>query len=300
MPALPMIIGHTIQREMFQHITQSDMLSHAYLFSGPQGVGKLHFTQFLARFLQCEEGLSLEDIIKGSCACPVSQYDDILKHPDIFYRGGSLVISEVRQLRRALALSPYIGRYKIAILDNAEGMTIEAANALLKVLEEPRDNVIFILITAQRQRVLPTIVSRCDTVRFYYVPDVVMKKNLDIGSIEDTRPHWEGRPGYALQSLQNSSFAQSIKEYKEDFILFLNGNLKVRFGLTEKYAKREKYDVLAALAVWMEHARTLPSSSRSFHMQRQLIRMYRTLVTTNANIHYMLNHFAVTMHTPSD
>ena len=152
-------------RMLQAHLAQG-RLAPAYLFVGPEGVGKRLAAAELAKALNCEQHTDEPCDQCGSCA-------RILRgvHPDLHLltpQGPShtIPIDGVRKVLERIALRPYMGRRCVVILDGADRLTEEAANSLLKALEEPPSHTTFVAITSHLSRCLPTIVSRCQIVRF--------------------------------------------------------------------------------------------------------------------------------------
>jgi DNA polymerase-3 subunit gamma/tau len=141
-----------------------DRVSHAYLFSGPRGTGKTSTAKVLAMGLNCEKGPTPEpDGTCQSCRAIVSNSSmDVLEMDAASNRG----IDEIRDLRDKVNLAPVAGRMKVYIIDEVHMLTAEAFNALLKMLEEPPEHVIFVLATTEKHKVLPTIISRCQSFDF--------------------------------------------------------------------------------------------------------------------------------------
>jgi len=163
------IVGQTEVITWLQKAIESGRLSHAYLFWGPTGVGKRTIAKVFASALNCRDGGC------GSCLSCIKI--DHETHPDIFFiepEGNFLNIDQIRELQREVSLKPFEGKIKVCILDEVDRMTSPAANALLKTLEEPPPDLIFILITANLEGILPTIVSRCQLIRFKLVPSSKM------------------------------------------------------------------------------------------------------------------------------
>ncbi|MCM8756630.1 MAG: DNA polymerase III subunit gamma/tau [Candidatus Omnitrophica bacterium] len=145
-----------------------DRIHHAYLFSGPRGVGKTSLARIFAKSLNCEKGptilpceecLSCREITKGTSL-------DVVEIDGASNRG----IDEIRELRETVKLSSAHSRYKIYIIDEVHMLTQEAFNALLKTLEEPPPHVKFIFATTHPQKILPTILSRCQKFQFNLLP----------------------------------------------------------------------------------------------------------------------------------
>ncbi len=156
----------------------SGKVPHAYIFSGPAGVGKRLSAMALASSLNCTE--ERED----SCgACNSCRKIARGVHPDVFTlslpeQRKSIPVDSVRELEGRLATRPHEGRAKVAIIDPADRMTESAANAILKTLEEPGAGRFLILVTARISSLLPTVRSRCQVVRFNSLPIPFIKQLL--------------------------------------------------------------------------------------------------------------------------
>jgi DNA polymerase-3 subunit delta' len=156
-------------------------MAHAYLFAGPDGVGKKLFAVELARALLCEG--RTDQNLEACDRCPACVQVEARTHPDFFLTGRpedvqELPIDTVRELSRNLSLKPARGRGKVAVLDDADDLNDASANAFLKTLEEPPPKSTLILIGASAERQLPTIVSRCQVVRFRPLPEDVLAELL--------------------------------------------------------------------------------------------------------------------------
>lgn len=149
---------------VLQRAIRHQRIPQAYLFSGPEGVGKKLTAVTLAKTLNCKE---LDD---DSCDRCVSCHKiDEGNHPDVRIiepEGQFIKIDQVRALQRDVGYKPYEGKRKVYILDHAEALRPEAANALLKTLEEPSADSLLILVTANVYALLPTVISRCQLLRF--------------------------------------------------------------------------------------------------------------------------------------
>ena len=159
-------------------------VAHAYLFLGPEGSGRFKTATEFARYLNCEKSGNEPC---GECI-PCSRSQDAVR-PDIVIisrQGDSSVvkIDQIRELKQKFSLKAFESKYKIAIIKDAGHMTEDASNSLLKMLEEPSGDTVFILITSNESRLFDTIVSRCQAVRFKPLgrPDVynILRNNFQM------------------------------------------------------------------------------------------------------------------------
>jgi DNA polymerase-3 subunit gamma/tau len=143
---------------------ETGRVAHAYLFSGPRGTGKTSTAKVLAMGLNCEQGPTAEpDGTCASCRAIIGNSSmDVLEMDAASNRG----IDEIRDLRDKVNLAPVAARTKVYIIDEVHMLTTEAFNALLKMLEEPPEQVVFVLATTEKHKVPPTIVSRCQSFDF--------------------------------------------------------------------------------------------------------------------------------------
>ncbi|NLM46743.1 MAG: DNA polymerase III subunit delta', partial [Firmicutes bacterium] len=145
---------HTLQEAVRQGKT-----AHAYLFSGPEGIGKKTMAEALAAALNCQY-----PELAGCGSCPSCLAAGKKIHPDIHWlgpEGKSVRIEQIRAVKKYAHLKPRQGRFQIFILDQADTMTLEAANSLLKVLEEPPAGTVFILLASRPGDLPETVCSRC-------------------------------------------------------------------------------------------------------------------------------------------
>jgi DNA polymerase III subunit gamma/tau len=158
------IVGQEPVVRTLRRAIETDRVSHAYLFSGPRGTGKTSTAKVLAMSLNCEKGPTPEpDGTCDSCRAIVGNSSiDVLEMDAASNRG----IDEIRDLRDKVNLAPAAGRMKVYIIDEVHMLTAEAFNALLKMLEEPPEHVVFVLATTEKHKVLPTIISRCQSFDF--------------------------------------------------------------------------------------------------------------------------------------
>lgn len=160
------IIGQEHVVKTITNAISHQLLSHAYIFSGPRGSGKTTIARLLAKAINChnrKEG-EYEPCNKCSSCIEIMQGTslDLIEIDAASHRG----IDEIRELREGIKFSPTKEKYKIFIIDEAHQLTKEAANALLKTLEEPPPYAVFVMATTEIQKMLPTIISRCQRFDF--------------------------------------------------------------------------------------------------------------------------------------
>lgn len=170
---------------LWQHFLtayQQDRLPHALLLCGPQGMGKSLFAQRLANTLLCDKFLLPpidKDIVGQPCDhCKSCHLLKIGNHPDLFFvqpaeAGKAIAVDQIRELIQLCMLTAHYGRYQIVILNPAEAMNRNAANSLLKLLEEPPPKTILLLVSHQPMALLATIRSRCQRLDFSH-PDPIL------------------------------------------------------------------------------------------------------------------------------
>jgi DNA polymerase-3 subunit delta' len=156
------IVGHERQKKQLRQAWSSHRLAHAYLFTGTEGIGKRLMAMALIRLIFCDNQT-------GCGNCPACHRLDHNNHPDLHLvepEGNQIKIEQVRQLRQDLAHPPTQAPRRACIIDNAERLNAAASNALLKTLEEPRQDTIIILITSSPEQLISTIKSRCQLLPF--------------------------------------------------------------------------------------------------------------------------------------
>lgn len=171
------IIGQNHVVTTLKSELEENRLAHAYLFSGPRGVGKTSTARILAKALNCKDGPTIKSCQKCVSCMEISQGRslDVIEIDGASNRG----IDEIRVLRENVKFSPVQGRFKIYIIDEVHMLTTEAFNALLKTLEEPPEFVKFIFATTQPHKVLPTILSRCQRLDFRRIAVVEIIAQLE-------------------------------------------------------------------------------------------------------------------------
>jgi DNA polymerase-3 subunit delta' len=216
-----MILGHERQRAYLNRVLQKGRLAHAYLFCGPEGVGKFTIARTIAKRLYCT---AQPQVLEEVCnECKECRRIDGHEHPSVVIldREHTLVsakverqeipLEDIRELRRRLSFAPDPREWRVTIINEAERMSEEAANAFLKLLEEPGARVLFILIAVSRGSVFPTIASRTQVINFSLVPQPILEQfaRLRAGDPQNVRDLlWlaDGRPGVLKKCLEDGEY----------------------------------------------------------------------------------------------
>lgn len=170
------VFGHELQKNFFQRILALERVHHAYLFSGPSGIGKKALALEVAKVLLCL------DSREESCnRCKSCELFGRSLHPDFFFlnpEGNSLGIEAARDLVKKLSLKRVLSPFRVGIIDEAEKLTEEAANCLLKTVEEPKEGVVLFIVTSRVSALPETLVSRCQKVVFSPLSEVSVEQYL--------------------------------------------------------------------------------------------------------------------------
>ena len=253
------LIGHQWAVELLQNHLARGGPRHAYLFTGPSGIGRRTLALRFAEALNATPMGTVDSNSKRH-----KQYQR-MQHPDLSVvqrqeGDRDLKINAVRELQHTLSLAPYMSNYRVALLLNFEEANPSAANALLKTLEEPSSRVVLLVTAESSEALLPTIVSRCEVIRLRPVP-------LDQVA-EGLQTHWgadpeqarllahiaSGRPGYACYLLQNPEILTQRQAWLDEQRDLLTGNRVKRFAYAEKMSK-DKEQLPRHLLVWLAYWR---------------------------------------------
>src|SRR3954468_14868553 len=159
------LIGQAHVATTLTNALRGGKVAHAYLFSGPRGVGKTTTARILAKCLNCAQGPTPKPCNECDFCKRIAQGQEIVDVMEID-AASNRGIEEIRELRENVVYAPAHSRYKVYIIDEAHQITHDAFNAFLKTLEEPPAHAVFILATTEHQKIPATILSRCQQFRF--------------------------------------------------------------------------------------------------------------------------------------
>lgn len=256
------IIGHQRQQQILDSHIAKDKLSHAYLFSGPEHIGKMAVARAFA-----------QKILPGA------------SHPDlVILDSDSIGIGDIRELKDRAGRTALGGGYKVFIISDASRMSREAANSLLKILEEPLGKTVFILIASSAEAVLPTILSRVWHLKFWPVSKELVQEALIREKVGSERASLLaevsfGHPGTALSKLEHSEayFKKETERLLKEFNNSIAGPVHERFSFAEKIARDfETYEawyneMIALMRLIMHRELGIGTSNTSFPMRMPLL-----------------------------
>jgi len=229
-------IGNKKAADILQRSIQNKTLGHAYLFSGPEKVGKFTLAKMfaLSAISSGKLNLDIDNVDRDA------MLDLVIVQPEITEKNGiskqrDISIESIRDAKLSLSLFPYHGKYKVLIIDDAHRMTNGCQNALLKILEEPNPTTILILVTNEIDRILPTILSRLQVVNFGLVDD----EDIKIGFAEN----FSFQKDCVELSIGRPGLAQYLSEHNDERLFRTNALVeleKIRKGtLNEKFKLAE-------------------------------------------------------------
>lgn len=267
------IIGHSGAISLLNRSLETDRLSHAYLFVGPEHVGKMTVALHLAKAVNCENPeLKPCDDCSQCLRIAAGQHADVqvlgLSEERREGQGATtrIGIERIRDLQKQASLHPYEGKHRVFIIDGAQLLTNEAANSLLKTLEEPPPNVLLLLLTTDESSLLPTILSRCQRVELRPVPvselmdTLVQRNSLDESKAQLLARLSAGCPGWAISAAEDEEVLQARIDALDHLISLGQMELEGRFKYASELASlffRDRAAVHQVLDVWLTWWRDL-------------------------------------------
>jgi len=236
------VIGQDRILSLLDYSLKTNTIAHAYLLVGPRHVGKGTLAINLAQALNCDG----PELPCGQCRSCQRILEG--KHADVTPIGldsrTEIGIDDIRGLQRLANLPPYEGKCKVFIIDDAEYLSTEAANSLLKILEEPPPRVVWLLLAAEEEHLLPTIISRCQRLELKPVPSeriqevLVDSYNVDADKARLLTQLCHGRLGWALSALTDDGILEQRSQRIARLVSLLPASLGQRFAYAQELASQ--------------------------------------------------------------
>ena len=263
-----MILGHEKQIKFLKEILDSGKIPHAFLFCGREKLGKRKIA------------LEFSSWILNSSP---------QNHPDFFYIDpikNQISIEQIRELIWKISLKPFRSKYKVAIVDSAHRMTLEAQNCFLKTLEEPKGNSVIILISESENLLVPTIVSRCQKIKFFPVErekieNFLKEKGVDEEKIERILKFAQGRPGVAIELLENEKKLEGFERIQKDLLKIENREISFKFQKAKELL--QEFDLFEILEVLATHFKEKIFEKKSREILNEIQKIYFLTKTSNVD-----------------
>jgi DNA polymerase-3 subunit gamma/tau len=278
------LIGQEPIMHILRNALSQSKISHAYIFSGPRGVGKTTTARILAKALNCKEGPTPSPC--GKCASCTAITDGSSVDVTEIDGASNNSVDDIRDLRERVKYAPAGGKYKVYIIDEVHMLSTSAFNALLKTLEEPPSHVIFVLATTEMKKIPATVLSRCQHMPFRRVSSSMIKARLkqisEAEGISISSPALglvaKAADGSVRDSLtildQLSSFTSEITEEHVQSLLGM-----ADFGLLSKLSqaliKGNRVDIIDTVNILSEKG----ADFRSF--TKELVQFFRDLLVAS-------------------
>lgn len=240
--------------QQFQQKLQNHKLAHAYLFEGARGTGKKELALWIAASLFCKN--TNAGVPCGECHNCIRIFES--NHPDVVEvepDGLSIKVDQIRYLKSEFSKSGMESKQKVFIVSDVEKMTVGAANSLLKFLEEPNGNMTAFLLTTAKQRILPTILSRCQLIHFSPLPQDILKEELKQQGVSENHTalfvHLTNDMVKAVEMSQDEWFIDAYQMIWKWFIKIAKGDKQsfvfVQTNLMQHFKERSQYQLVLEL-----------------------------------------------------
>jgi len=258
------VIGQDRLLSLLKQNLKERNIAHAYLLTGPRHIGKGTLAVNIAQAVNCDA----TEPPCGQCHSCFRIAQE--KHADVVFThlnsSVEISIDTIRELQHLANLPPYEGKYKVFIINDAEYLSIEAANCLLKILEEPPPTVIWLLLASEENRLLPTVISRCQRLEFKPLPMKQIQGILvDQYDIAPNKANLlarlsHGCLGWAISAVKDDNLLPQRTQNINKFVSLLTANLEQRFDYAQEWAiqfNRQRRSMIETIEDWINWWRDL-------------------------------------------
>jgi DNA polymerase III subunit delta' len=257
-------IGHDSAVALLRRSLDEGRLAHAYMITGPRHLGKMTLAMDLAMAVNCTE----QERPCGEC----TQCDRVFRglHTDVKVvavdKGVKIAIEQVREMQREISLAPFEGASRVVIFEESERLSEEAANGLLKTLEEPPDRVLTLLLASDTGAVAPTLSSRCQLLELKRVSGativdaLIRNHSVEAPLADQIARIARGRPGWALMAASDPGILENLSGKLEEWEEIVSGGIEERFAHATGIASAFDKDRVAGrgdLDMWVDWWRDL-------------------------------------------
>lgn len=291
-----MIIGHQKIINFLDKSIEKDVIAHAYIFSGPEHLGKFSLAlEFAKKITGGMDNKVNPDIIIISPE--IEEKKGVIKKKDI-------KIEKIRELEHELSLTAYFGKHKVVIIDEAEKLNRASQNALLKTLEEPPQNAVVILVTENLNKIIATIKSRCVIKKFSLVKDSEISEIIGKDNSEDIKFWSLNRPGLAFNLREDKNELEKRKKAQRDLEEIVGANLSEKFSFFENLSK-DISEMKEELNFWIMLLRKnilengglfQLDQKKSFELISHIEKSLEIINQTNSNPKLVLENLALEIH----
>jgi len=290
-------LGFDKIKNFFEKTSENGQLSHAYIFSGQEMIGKRTFALELVNLVN-RVNPHTQVLSVGASPANIFQPDCLFVDSGVSESGQTITIEEIRRVKNFVSLSPYAGPYKFVVINDAHLMTTEAQNALLKVLEEPSPSSILILVTANPNSLLPTIISRCQEIKFPPHPksvigDVLKNSGLPKSETEFLAEFSNGRVGLVRTIIKEKSFDE-IKDSVEELVRLIKADINERLTVAQKLTdEKNKPDLMRKVLYWTLYMRMRINEPKARKILGGLVGLHKIIAQPQFNHRLALENFLV-------
>lgn len=263
------IWGHDWAVKLLHDHIAEEKVRHAYLFTGPRGIGRRTLALRFAQALNCKQPIPPGE---PCLECRTCHQIEQMQHPDLMVlqaenEGGTLKVEMVRDIQHMLALHPYDAQFRIALFLRFEEANTHAMNALLKTLEEPAPQVVILITAESVDSLLPTIVSRCEVIRLRPVPlDTINSGLLDQLKLPDEEASFlahvsGGKPGFAVRLHEQLDQLEQRSAWLDDLNRLLSASRVDRFAFAATFLDGQqgfnRFKFREMIIVWLSYWRDI-------------------------------------------